>query len=164
DSGDIDSLVFVTPRPAGEVFVLATSGSGLSVIKCVVHFMDNTFQIFDSIPIPDWYGGDGFAIRGIGRVNLTNNNLEGNANDPRLYELKLSLANAHLTKPIRSIEVQKKTSGNGVVIVMGVSINSARCYMPGGFTADNLRPDGADLNWIPPVQGTSSGYEWRIVA
>src|SRR5690606_11963663 len=127
-----------------------------------INFTDNTSQTFDSIEISDWYGGSGFAIQGIGRVNLTNNGLEGNANDPRLYELKLGLTNANLSKPIRSITIQK-TSGDGIVIVMGVSINNAACYIPSGFTADNLRADGADLEWTPPVQGTSSGYEWRIV-
>ncbi len=161
-AGIADSLVFVTPRSAGEVFILATSGSGVSVIRCVVNFMDNTSQAFDSVGIADWYGGSGFAIQGIGRVNLTNNGLEGNANDPRLYELKLALNNVNLTKSIRSITIQK-TSGAGVVIVMGISINNATCYIPTGFTADNLRADGADLKWTPPVQGTSTGYQWRIV-
>src|SRR5690606_23831544 len=56
-----------------------------------------------------------------------------------------------------------KIADKGIVIVMGVSINDATCYMPSGFTADNLRADGADLVWTQPVQRTSIGYEWRIV-
>src|SRR5690606_31324561 len=122
----METWVLITPRTAGEVFVLATSGSVVSVIRCVIKFPDNTSQTFDSIEISDWYGGSGFAIQGIGRVNLANNGLEGNANDPRLYELKLGLTNANLSKPIRSITIQK-TSGDGIVIVMGVSINNAAC-------------------------------------
>jgi|GEM_PF-4110009 len=164
-NGTQDTLFFVTPQTAGEVFILVTCGSGGtsgSNVNFYVNFTDGTSMPFNNINIHDWYGGANYAIQGIGRINLNNNGLEGNASDPRLYEVKLTLTSAQLAKTIAGVTVEK-VSGSGVIIVMGVSINNATCYSPAGLTTSGIRADGATIKWTAPTLGVPANYEWRAV-
>jgi hypothetical protein len=48
--------------------MLATSGSGTSVVNAVVNFTDGSSQTFSGLSLLDWYGGSNYAIQGIGRI------------------------------------------------------------------------------------------------
>ncbi len=151
-------LVFATPQAAGEIFLLATVGSGPGSATFRVNFTDNTSQLFTGISIPNWYSGANTAIQGIGRVNVVNNNLEemSNSSNPRIYEVKLVLDGANLQKNIQSISIERLSGG--AVVVMGVNVNTT-CETPsaqpaslvlnavssgridGSFTAASPAPD-----------------------
>src|SRR5688572_7380034 len=114
------TLTFTTPTAGDKVYVLATSGSGTSIATITVTFTDNTTQTFTQT-VNDWYDNTGFAIQGIGRVNRTDNAIDNNTTNPRLYQYELSLSLGNVTKPIQSISF----ANTGTVLnVMGISLRS----------------------------------------
>jgi len=119
-SGSSGTLSFTSAQTAGIVYVLATSGSGASTITVAVNFADGTNQTFTGLTILDWFFNTPFTIQGIGRINAAGTP-EGNATDPKLYQLALPLSLSNFTKPITGITVTK-TSTAGFAQIMGVSI------------------------------------------
>lgn len=94
-----------TAQNAGTVYILSAAAGGGSnnlSYSAIVNFSDGTSQQA-SVQANDWYGNSGFAIKGVGRVNRANNNLEGNSEDPRLYENSIAIANENLGKTITGI-------------------------------------------------------------
>lgn len=92
---------------AGKLYVLAAAASGGSnslTFNTVVNFNDGTTQAINNVAISDWYGGQNTAIQGIGRVNTTNNNLEGDVTNPRLYEIALNLEEQNQSKTITGVQ------------------------------------------------------------
>lgn len=118
------TLTFNTPTAADKVYVLALSGNGISTVTITVTFTDATTQVFSAQTVSDWFGGTGFAIQGIGRVNTSTSAIENPAGDPRIYQKELVISAANKTKPIQSIAFNK-TSTTGVLNVLGISIQSA---------------------------------------
>lgn len=88
-----------------KVYILSTAaGGGASSLPytATIHFSDETTQVAN-LQAKDWYGNSNFAIQGIGRIHRTNNNLEGNTTDPRLYEDVITLTTENQTKEITGI-------------------------------------------------------------
>jgi hypothetical protein len=64
-------------------------------------------------------------------VNTTNNGIDNNPSDPRLFEFKLALSAANYSKQVASITVAKTGATTGVINLMGVAINSvSTCSAP----------------------------------
>ncbi len=127
-----DSLRFVTPTAATEVYVLASSGSGTSSLTMTVNFTDGTTQPVTPITVQDWYFGTNYAIQGLGRVNVTSTGgtgIDNNTTDPRLYQHLITIAAGNTAKLIRSITFNK-TNSTGVLNVMGISINTPSAAPP----------------------------------
>jgi hypothetical protein len=139
------TLDFVTPQAADQVYVLATSGSGVSTVTITVNFSDNTSQVFTQ-SINDWYGGANYALRGISRVSRATNAIENSATDPRLYQTLLTLSAANTGKTIQSITFNK-TSTTGTLNVMGVSIRTVASTLPSdaGIMAISAPNSGCNL-------------------
>jgi uncharacterized protein (TIGR02145 family) len=98
------TLTFTAQNP-GKVYILsAAAGGGSSNLpfSAIINFSDGTTQEA-SLQANDWYGNSGFAIKGIGRVNRANNNLEGDSENPRLYENSITIANQNFGKTITGI-------------------------------------------------------------
>ena len=159
------SLTFTTPQSAGEVFLLATSGSGVAIADITVTFTDASTQVFSSQSISDWYGGSGYAVLGLGRVQRGVDNRENNASDPRLYQLRLTIAGANFSKQIQSIGFAK-TSTTGVLNVMGVSINSVcsgtpAAGVPAATTATACTNNSFTLTLAGSASGSGISYQWQ---
>ncbi|CAH0280565.1 T9SS type A sorting domain-containing protein [Chryseobacterium sp. Bi04] len=122
NNGDSGTLVFTTPTAALNLYMLSTSGSGGSTINATVTFTDNTTQVFSNISLSDWYGGSGYAIQGIGRINRNNDNLEESTSDPRLYQSALNINVANQSKPVQSVTVTK-SGGSGIPNIFAFSAN-----------------------------------------
>jgi hypothetical protein len=124
------TLTLSTPQSAGVVYLLATSGSGAATISVTVNFSDGTTQTNTGITVPDWYGGTGYAVQGIGRVNGTGLVLDnaGGTTNPRLYQVSMPVNGPNYAKLISSITVTR-TSTAGYVQVMAVSMMNA-CVAP----------------------------------
>lgn len=118
------SLTLATPKAAQEVYVLAVSGNQASTVTMTVNFTDNTTEVFTAQTVADWFGGSGFAIQGIGRVNRDNDAIQNNTTDPRLYQLRLTIPAASYTKQIQSVAFDK-TSSTGTLNVMAISVAEA---------------------------------------
>jgi hypothetical protein len=158
-------LTLATPRTAGDVYVLASSGSGTSAVGVTVTFTDGTSQIFSSITVGDWFGGTGAAIAGIGRVSTADNAITNNTTDPRLYEYKFTLAPANLTKLVQSVTFNK-TNATGVLNVMGISVNPVCNSAPTAGTATATATNTcAAAGIVVSLTGTSTdgglAYQWQ---
>lgn len=130
------TLTFSTPTVADKVYVLGLSGNGTSTVTITVTFTDATTQVFSAQTISDWFGGTGYAIQGIGRVNRTTSAIENPTNDPKIYQRELVLSAANKIKPIQSLTFNK-TSTTGVLNILGISVQSAASTLPtdAGVTA-----------------------------
>src|SRR5690606_7730600 len=140
------TLTFGAAQAADQVFVLATSGSGTSTVTITVNFTDATNQVFTSQTVNDWFGGSGFAIQGISRVSRATNQIENSSINPRLYQLMLPLSAANAGKSIQSIAFNK-TSTNGVLNVMGISVRTVASALAtdAGITAITTPTSGCSL-------------------
>ena len=114
------TLTFATPRAADQLYILATSGSGISIMNVTVNFTDATTQVLSAQSVADWYGGTNYAIRGISRVSTSTNQIENPLNDPRLYQIPMTIQGTNTGKLIQSITFNK-TSTTGVLNVFAVT-------------------------------------------
>lgn len=160
NTNDSGTLTFATPTPALSLYILATGGSGDTTVDAVVNFSDGTNQAFTSLDISDWYGGSNYAIQGIGRINITNNNLEsGNGTNPRLYQIPLAIATANQSKNIQSVTFTKTGTG-GIPNIFALSADAYNpCPTPTNITATTTVSD-AILSWSAPSSVPSSGYQY----
>ncbi|WP_415325372.1 T9SS type A sorting domain-containing protein [Chryseobacterium sp. MMS23-Vi53] len=158
--GDNGTLVFTTPLPAISLYMLATGGSGACTVDVDVNFTDNTSQTFTGLSIADWYGGTNYAIQGIGRINITNNNLEsGNGTNPRLYQIPLAINAANQSKSVKSVTVTKNGTG-GIPNIFAFSADAYNsCGSPSNITYSSTM-DTATLSWTAPTNAPSSGYQY----
>jgi hypothetical protein len=150
------SLAFATPRPAQDVYLLAVSGNGASTVTVTVTFTDATTQVFTAQTVADWFGGSGFAVQGIGRVNRDNNAIQNNTTDPRLYQIRLTLLAANYTKSIQSVSFNKPAA-LGTLNVMAISVQDPPAPLlnddPCGAVALTSSPQiGTNINATTSVQ------------
>lgn len=160
NTNDSGTLTFATPTPAINLYMLATGGSGDATVDAVVNFADGTNQTFTSVAISDWYYGSNYAIKGIGRINITNDNLEsGYGDDPRLYQIPLSIDASNQAKNIVSVTVTKTGTG-GIPNIFAFSADVyTSCPAPTNITYTS-EMQGATINWTAPATAPSSGYEY----
>ena len=158
-AGDNGTLVFTTPKAATKLYMLATSGSGTSTVSVTVNFTDNTTQTFPTINLSDWYGGNNAAIQGIGRINRTNDNLEPNSSNPRLYQNVLNIDAANQAKPIQSVTVTK-SSGVGLPNIFAFSADVyTDCLSPVTDAATSVTSNSAQISWTVPVSNQTTSYD-----
>lgn len=156
--GDNGTLSFASTPKASKLYMLATSGSGTSAADILVTFTDGTTQTFTNTSISDWYGGNSFAIKGIGRVSRVSDAIENSTTNPRIYEIPLVVSGANQTKNISNIKVTKVVGGSGILCVFGFSyIVANSCIAPDNLAASNITANSATLSWNA-VAGSSS-YE-----
>ena len=159
------TLALATPSAAGDVFVLASSGSLTSTVGITVTFTDGSTQAFPALVVPDWFGGLPAAISGIGRASRSDNTIQqGTTGNPRLYEFKLTIAPANLSKLVQRITFDK-TSTSGALNVMGISINPVCGGLPtAGTTAATATNTCAGTVVLSLTGATTDGgitYQWQ---
>jgi gliding motility-associated-like protein len=135
DGAGSGTLTLTTPQPCSEVMVLATEGNGSTAGKTfVVAFTDNTSQTFTNVAVPDWFNGTNPAIVVGSRVNYSDNSVDNQTTNPRIYEVRLVLSNANYGKLVQSVTASK-TSTDPVLNVMGISLGANCLGVPVGGTA-----------------------------
>jgi len=159
-TNDSGTILFSNPLQAINLYMLATGGSGDCTVDVVVNFTDNTSQTFTGIGITDWYYGSNYAIRGIGRINIDNDNLEsGYGTDPRLYQIPLAISSGNLAKTVKGVTVTKTGTG-GIPNIFAFSADAYNaCPTPSNVTATTTAT-GATLSWTAPSSAPSSGYQY----
>lgn len=158
--GDSGTLVFANPIPAVTVYMLATGGSGDCTVDATINFADNTSETISGLFINDWYGGNDYAIRGIGRINTANDVLEdGGGTNPRLYQIPLMISTDNQSKAILSITVTKSDTG-GIPNIFAFSADAyTSCPAPSNITFTSAS-DGGTFNWTAPSAAPSAGYQY----
>lgn len=153
------TLSFVTPVPAFKLYMLSTGGSGACTVNVTVNFTDNTSQVFSGVSVSDWYGGSSYAIQGIGRINRSNNVLEPNSTNPRLYQAALTIDAANQTKPIQSVTVTK-VSGTGIANIFAFSADVyTDCVAPTLQPVGTLTSSSAQVSWTVPASVQAVSYD-----
>jgi hypothetical protein len=159
------TLTFTSSVAAEEVYVLATSGGGPSTVTMTVNFTDGSNQVFTNQTVADWFNGTGFAIQGLGRVgrNATST-IENPTNNPRLYQVKLTLSAANYSKPIQSVDFNKTSTTTGALNVMGITVKST-CVPNAGTAFANLTSACSSTSIALSLPGATSGtgvsYQWQ---
>lgn len=158
-TGDNGTLAFTSPLAAFKLYMLATSGSGTSTVSVTVTFTDNSTQTFSNISILDWYYGSNYAIQGIGRINRTNDVLDANATNPRLYQTVLDIDAANQTKPIQSVTVTK-SAGVGIPNIFAFSADAyTDCVAPTTDAATTVTSNSAQISWTNPASNQTTSYD-----
>lgn len=162
NTGDNGTLIFSTPIAAISLYMLATGGSGAGTVDVDVNFTDGTSQTFTGLNISDWYDGANYAIRGIGRINIANDNLEsGGGTNPRLYQIPLAISTANQSKLIQSATVTKTGTG-GIPNIFAFSADAySSCPAPTNITYTSGMTS-AVLSWTAPASAPSSGYQYYV--
>ncbi len=161
----------------------AMAGGGVQYLPLDVtlNFDDNTTQIA-TVTVSDWYNGNDAAIQGMGRVNRANNNLEGDATNPRLYEYTIAVDEANQNKTITGISLSfdgDQTAEWGTEIrlsLLAVSAESTETIQSGecvftslsvtGFNHDIVAEGtGGDANEkaTHPIDGANAFYAQDFV-
>jgi len=126
-AGATGTLSFATPSRANELYVIGTSGNAASVLTVTVNFADGTTQVFTNQTIADWFatGQTNVVRERLGRVSRADNAVQytGTPAGPRLYQLRLVLDAANITKNITGITFLKPAA-NGNTVLLAVTANN----------------------------------------
>lgn len=157
------TLAFQAPYlPAQNLYILAVTGSGSSVMTVQINFTDATSQTATGITVSDWYGGTSVALTGFQRINRTTNGLDNSSLGPNLYQYTIAINAANQAKPISSIQVTR-TSGTGTettlnVFAVSIQEGTLSCAAPTLPTATAITATTASINWTQ----TGTPAQWQI--
>lgn len=152
---------FLAPKRANKVYIMGVSGSAISNFNAIVYFTDGTTQT-QAMNFADWYTSNtNVVVSGVGRINRTNNALEGTATGgPRMHDSAIVISTANRNKQIDSIVIQRTGTAAGVSNVMAVSIVpnvNQSCKLPGNLSIANITCAGGLLSW--QGNGVSTNYQ-----
>lgn len=154
----------------------AATGGGLQLVgfDATINFSDNTTQTNTNVMVNDWYNGTGYAIQGIGRVNTTNNTIEGTSTNPRLYEIPITLNAGNQNKTITGITFSFAGApaaewANEIRLnVLAVSAQAAPASVDvttQGSVPASITTDGGTLQLAATVSPASAGaVTWSIAS
>lgn len=146
---------------AVRLFLLLTSGSGISKLTGVVTFKDDTTQDFVIETVQDWYGTTPLPIaaRDFGRVNKNNGAADDGTptNQPLLFQATVDIAAANQLKEIKSITFTRDVSSKGIINIFGVSAEIIPdCPKPTNLVVGNITSNSAIVTW----DNTGNSYEF----
>ena len=139
------TLVFSNNVAATNIYVLATSGSGISYFTGQVNFTDGTNQpISTALQVPDWFFSTAqpIALQGFGRINRSSNVLENSTTDPRLYQIAVAILPANQTKQIASLQVTKATTSATGSVLNVFAVSAATNYANDATLPALITPTG----------------------
>lgn len=119
-NGSLGTLTLVNPVAAGNIYLLATGGSGACSITATINFTDLTTQVISG-SAADWCSGTTPATGQYYRVSRTALTCTG-AGCQYLYDVNLAIGAANYSKKIASISI---ANSGGILHVMGVGMRAA---------------------------------------
>jgi hypothetical protein len=131
-----ETLTVTTPSSAGDVYLLGAGAGGDVTVTVEILFTDNTTETFANVEFADWSGTAAPGVPGVGRVNLTDNNPEGDFMTPSLFERKLSLNSTNHNKLISMIIIAK-TGGAGALGIVAATTTGVCSGTPSGGIAQS---------------------------
>ena len=171
------TLAFATPSPAAELYVVGTSGSAPSVLDITVNFAGGTTQVFASQTIADWFAANQTNVvrERLGRASRADNAVQytGTPAGPRLYQLRLVLDAANVTKNITGITFSKPLIGGNAILLAATAATYPACAAApttlttvatttsGGTTPVTAACSGASFYLSLGGLGTQTGYTFQ---
>ncbi|HET8809952.1 MAG TPA: fibronectin type III domain-containing protein [Flavobacteriaceae bacterium] len=156
------TITLVTPERYSELYFLVFSGSGAANMDVTVNFSDATTEIFPANIIPDWYlSGLPVEVSGFGRGDLSNNNVENPASNPKLFRLQLSISAANQAKSITSITFTRNNPATDIAVFNMIAVSGMMvdfCAPPSNILLSNINATDADVSWTY----TGTATEWKI--
>ncbi|TRW22660.1 hypothetical protein FMM05_17430, partial [Flavobacterium zepuense] len=156
------TISFTNGVEATKLYILATSGSGVSTCTAIITFDDGTTQAVAAFTVPDWFNSTSqpIAAQGFGRVNTTNNGIEsGNGTNPRLHQITFNIDLANQSKTVSSIQFTKTSTGEGIINVFGVTAEEVpACPVIASTSSATASSTSGIINWtlFTAGQGTAA--------
>jgi gliding motility-associated-like protein len=147
--GNTRTLNISTPAAYQRLSLLAFSTQGNSLVNVRVEFTDGSSFTNSGINMLDWFNGYvNVADSGYGRINRTNNAVDGLPNNPRMYYYDIEIPCNHKDKLISKLHISNLTAtgepGNfPCAVIMAVS---------GELNTQNI-----SLNVLPSACGPANG-------
>lgn len=120
------TLVLTPPGIYNRIAILANSAGGGGNPSLTLNFSDGS-TITTTYNAVDWFEGNGYALTGVERINLSNGSLSGAPGNPRFYQTTIDLSGT--TKILNSITFNK-ASGAGATAIWAVSGESSIQFAP----------------------------------
>ncbi|WP_177765511.1 T9SS type A sorting domain-containing protein [Flavobacterium sp. I3-2] len=166
DNNGTGTLVIQTTNKLSKLFILATSGSGISNFTGTITFTDGTTQTLGSQMVPDWYnyGTPEVAIRGIGRVPLFGaQNPDNNMFDPKLFQIAIDIDPLNQNKIIQEVAITKTNPASSFLHIFALSGEITQtCFKPLNITVQTITKNSAQLLWHAPTQGNLPALGYKI--
>lgn len=153
------TLTLPNPAVYSAISVLGTSEGSLTKVNITLEFSDGSMTSVDA-DVRDWFNGQDFAIKGIGRM-LRNTDVfspDESTENPRLYNIFISIPTQFANKPLRSLGFIK-TSGSGSTVILGVNGTSPSCNLAVEVTADGIFCEGNAITFTSNVSDAAQ-YTW----
>lgn len=158
----------LTAANVSNVYLLTSAANGNADFDVTVNFSDGSSQQFLSQTASDWFWNSDYAIKGMGRVNRGNNNLDnqGDNDNPRLYQVNLALNAANYSKTISSISFTTTATGGTTMAVLAVSVNNVCTGTPSlATTTSSVSGACAGVSFTLSLNGLSNdpglSYQWE---
>ena len=161
DLNSAGTLTFGASGVYTALSILASSAEGASSFTIRVNFSDGTYTDY-TFNVPDWYGGTGYTIQGIGRVQRVSDGtddydvFDGDATNPRLYDCNLSMSATDKIKLITGITITKtSSSGRAAILAVSGQITTSVPGTPTATAGTNVLSTSFTANWTA-VDNTTS--------
>ncbi|MBO2009859.1 gliding motility-associated C-terminal domain-containing protein [Hymenobacter negativus] len=165
------SLTLAAPQSTQSVWVAGASGNGQTLgtpVNMTVFFTDGTSQAFVN-SVPDWFGGTGFAVQNLGRVNVDTDVYDNTVGEPRIYQFQLQLLPSNYGKLVQRIQFAKTQPAGAAILnifnAMAVTLSS-NCTLPTGsitLATTTVCPGTAVPLTVQSTGNPGSGYigQWQ---
>lgn len=168
ETNDTGTLTFSNPLMATRLYVAATGGSGAVTASTVVNFDDGTSQTVTGTVVPDWYYSTAqpLVTSGIGRVSRTDNGVQNESGNPRIYMYTINITSANQSKMVTGLQLTKTSAAEGALNVFAVSADAVPCTTPPSPVAVAQEYCGTTTVSQLTATGTVTGgtFRWYTLA
>jgi hypothetical protein len=144
------TLAFGGNISATRLYILTTSGSGISTMTGIITFADATTQAITTATVPDWFNSTTLpvAASGFGRVNRANSILENPTGNPRMFQMVVPIDLANQNKVISSIQFTKTSAAEGAINIFAVTAELVgQCPSISAASSATTSMTSASINW-----------------
>lgn len=159
---DSKELTLTKPDVYNKLSILAASANAASSFKVTVHYSDATTEEV-SFDVPDWFNGENYAVKGLGRVKRNTAPATGDYDaapeNPRLYD---NLLEVNPNKLITKLTFSKENSNGrtGIFAICGLTPAGAPDAPVAEVATDVVKSTSFTANWAQVTGAT--GYNLDV--
>jgi hypothetical protein len=155
-----------TATSVSDVYLLVSAANGSADFTATINFTDGSTQTMNGLTASDWFDNSDYAMKGVGRVNTGDNSLDGDADNPRVYQVRLQVDPPNYARTIASITFTANVTGDNTMAVMAVTTNSACNGTPAAnsvvSTALNVCPNvNFTLSLANNITDGGQSFQWE---